>query len=551
MRSASFILAGILLFAVGCAGGDSATEDDDAALRAGHATPQPVKPILECVAPGPHHLDVALFGFANESSEQVIIPIGPSNHFLPPGPAARSQPTRFAPGRQHGAFTVPFFERATWRLGLHTATAHRHSPRCSAAETALVQELERIKAHFANRYAERAVVHHFDEVFGFTIDCVDINQQPGLRGTGLTLVRHPTNPPPPAPAPAPGRQVLPRLSGGTDQNGAARMCPPDTVPIRRFALEDVRAFETLENVVRHGPAPGQRPAPQPTTEGEHYSHVGYQAKQQTTHGNAALLTVENPDLDEDVLHEVDHSIAQVWTYAGCQVNDPTCASTGLQTIESGWIKEPEDLAPRFFIYHTTDNYTDRTSNSCYNLDCAGANHNFIQTSSDMVLDFPLQPTSPPAAAGRDPTKLKTLAMSWYKDGDDGDWFLNLTLPDGTVEQVGYYPHTIFDTDGLRNAAQVVQWGGEVYDENFTDTTLERTLTDMGSGAASTDVANAASISGLSEIKGNANAYTGAFGSKFSNGGTCYDGVFISGITSSDPDNPAVTLFYGGRGADCH
>ena len=320
MRSASFILAGILLFAVGCAGGDSATEDDDAALRAGHATPQPVKPILECVAPGPHHLDVALFGFANESSEQVIIPIGPSNHFLPPGPAARSQPTRFAPGRQHGAFTVPFFERATWRLGLHTATAHRHSPRCSAAETALVQELERIKAHFANRYAERAVVHHFDEVFGFTIDCVDINQQPGLRGTGLTLVRHPTNPPPPAPAPAPGRQVLPRLSGGTDQNGAARMCPPDTVPIRRFALEDVRAFETLENVVRHGPAPGQRPAPQPTTEGEHYSHVGYQAKQQTTHGNAALLTVENPDLDEDVLHEVDHSIAQVWTYAGCQVN---------------------------------------------------------------------------------------------------------------------------------------------------------------------------------------------------------------------------------------
>ena len=94
-----------------------------------------VRPVLECVT-GSGSSYVAWFGYQNDNSATVNIPLGGNNKFSPK-PENRSQPTNFAPGRQIKVFSVPFNgKNLTWTLkgpdGLtRTATASSKSTKCS------------------------------------------------------------------------------------------------------------------------------------------------------------------------------------------------------------------------------------------------------------------------------------------------------------------------------------------------------------------------------------------------------------------------------------
>lgn len=91
------------------------------------ATGQNVAPVYEGWYRTPEGSVFALFGYFNRNTEEVVdIPIGDGNKIVA-GPADRGQPTRFAPGRVIGAFSVPVANdqigaELVWTLTVHGQT---------------------------------------------------------------------------------------------------------------------------------------------------------------------------------------------------------------------------------------------------------------------------------------------------------------------------------------------------------------------------------------------------------------------------------------------
>lgn len=104
------------------------------------AADKPVRPILECVINNGNGTYTAHFGYLNENSIPVVIPIGVDNKFTP-GPDGKGQPTNFLPGRTdyfpNAAFTVVFDgSNLVWTLKgpdgvTRTATANASSAPCA------------------------------------------------------------------------------------------------------------------------------------------------------------------------------------------------------------------------------------------------------------------------------------------------------------------------------------------------------------------------------------------------------------------------------------
>jgi RHS repeat-associated protein len=100
-----------------------------------------VLPILECVVRQSSSSYIAYFGFKNETSQAISIPVGSNNGFFP-APQNRNQPTSFPRGRSpfypNAAFAVPFSgSNLTWSLRgpdkqTRTVTAKSSSPSCQA-----------------------------------------------------------------------------------------------------------------------------------------------------------------------------------------------------------------------------------------------------------------------------------------------------------------------------------------------------------------------------------------------------------------------------------
>lgn len=527
---------------------DAAPASDDLRWRRpshhhGHHDGSGIQPIAECVFRDHGHRGLtALFGYHNRSSAHVSVPVGRHNHLFGER-GDEAQPERFDPGRVRGAFTARFSSAVGWRLGGRVAVANRHTRHCAPGEATTGRELARIQRHFDGLYDRAAVRHVFREAAGYRVDCVDIEQQPSLRGTGQTVRTPPAQTPPIPTTTDPTAVPPPMTSGGPDDDGAERSCPGGTIPLKRFALEDARPFGTLEAYFTHA-------APQascPATPVE-YNHVTYTARTLANQGASSLFTVENPFMDPDPAHNQDHSITQLWLVRpGCACGTPNCDHTGRQSVEVGTRKRQNFTTPQFFIYHTRDNYV---SLGCYNLDCVG----FVQVSSTVVVGGFFNTTSgAPVAMGTRPTV--KVSLTWHKDGDAGDWWLYFGI-DGTSEPVGYYPRSLFSEAGLATSAERVDWGGEVHDTTGADPNAAHTRTFMGSGTNPRDgsATNFARHEGLSVLELGDADFTGPGPGIFpeieSTGLPCYDFTVISGINNQNPDNPAVTLFYGGDGANC-
>lgn len=88
--------------------------------------PQPVRPILDCVRHNNDNTYTAFFGYLNENTDTVTIPLGSNNQFT--GVLNRGQPTNFAPGRTayypNSPFSVDFDgSNLVWTLNGRTSTA--------------------------------------------------------------------------------------------------------------------------------------------------------------------------------------------------------------------------------------------------------------------------------------------------------------------------------------------------------------------------------------------------------------------------------------------
>ncbi len=90
-----------------------------------------LSPILECVDQLSDGNYRAHFGYQNDGSEAVSVPIGVDNAFTP-APENRGQPRQFRPGRAPDVFQVDFRSGTlVWTLTGRTSTASTSSKRCA------------------------------------------------------------------------------------------------------------------------------------------------------------------------------------------------------------------------------------------------------------------------------------------------------------------------------------------------------------------------------------------------------------------------------------
>ena len=87
---------------------------------------------VDCVVKGDGGAYRAVFGYDNNMSKAVTVPVGVSN-YVTPDSLNGDQPTKFEPGAHRGAFTTQETKlpAITWRVGLYTVIATPYSTACT------------------------------------------------------------------------------------------------------------------------------------------------------------------------------------------------------------------------------------------------------------------------------------------------------------------------------------------------------------------------------------------------------------------------------------
>lgn len=92
--------------------------------------PQSITPLVECVKNNGGSSYTAKFGYRNDNTKSVFVPVGANNKFSPT-PENRNQPTIFLPGRNYDVFSVNFDGRnLTWNVFKKKVTASKNSTPC-------------------------------------------------------------------------------------------------------------------------------------------------------------------------------------------------------------------------------------------------------------------------------------------------------------------------------------------------------------------------------------------------------------------------------------
>ncbi len=401
-------------------------------------------------------------------------------------------------------------------------------------------ELDRMRRFLKTRVERSAVRKSLKTIRGRKVECVAFDAQPALRNPQLgdqTPQWAPRSAPQSdgSPSAPPGAFVEPLLRVeapvGLDALAAVSAaqvdsCPEGTVPIPEVTLDDLSRFSSLEDFfakipghlrqdeagnagVQEAPVP---PAHSGPTSLHQYAHA-YQYV--TNWGAQTNINLWNPYTELNS----EFSLGQIWVVGG------------RQTLEVGLQKYHDlygDDETHLFIYSTRDGYQ---STGCYNNSCG----DFVQVSSSIYPGVVFGPYSVRGGSQYD------VALQWYKDMDGGAWWLRVG-----DEWVGYYPRSLYSSDGVLNRADEIDFGGEIIDGRNLNL---HTSTDMGSGDFSSAGLQYAAYMRLLRY----NYATTAPGTVWSTDATylttdwsdseCYD---IQYFVGSDPDWSAY-FFYGGPG----
>lgn len=328
--------------------------------------------------------------------------------------------------------------------------------KCDVDRIASPAERRRMEAYIKSFVRPGDSVRTINLPSGDVIDCVDIYRQPALRspamrGQKIQLLPSRAT----LDADRAGRTVGkadPNQGNPPGQTGAARqeygtqseMCPPKSVPIRRITMDILKNFRTLEEFFNKTP-----PKKGPTSKHQ-YAHA---YRNVDNWGAQTVLNVWSPYTERSD----EFSLAQMWVVRG--------SGSSLETVEAGWQKYRDlygDYNPRLFIYFTPDNYG---SGGCYNLDCSA----FVQVNNSIYIGG----TFANISKHPHPSTAWEFKLRWQKDGTTGHWWLKY----GDT-WVGYYPRSKFDSNGLRDKAGEVDFGGEIINKPSGSS---HTRTDMGSG----------------------------------------------------------------------
>ena len=323
-----------------------------------------------------------------------------------------------------------------------------------------------ITDYLLSHYLNVEVSNSFADAAGHAVDCIRINQQPGLRGAKQA----PDAPPEEVLETLYSRRGGPRAraaaapvaEGRKDPLGNDAVCPPGFVPMLRVTPERIRRVGGLGNLFQKAPGGGRHPSlgsgtptPRTGTAGgpalpaqnvggalHGYAHASQFVNDSPCTGARSWLNLWTPNPAPGVF-----ALSQQWVAGG--------SGPGLQTIEGGWHVYPDfynDPVPitRLFIFWTADGYQ---STGNYNLLTQPGQPGFVQTDNTWVLGGAFQKDS--VAGGDQPGFM----MQWLRDPANGNWWLTLQGTDNAVA-VGYFPAAIYMGGMLSQAAQNVDFGGE-------------------------------------------------------------------------------------------
>lgn len=308
-------------------------------------------------------------------------------------------------------------------------------------------ELARMRAWLEDHLPDADVVNSFTTTLGDEVSCIPVRRQISLRNSMAPIAASPPEKTPPRPLL--GDSMNPQGFGsGLDAQGRRRWCEPGTIPVRRYQLDELAQYPTLDRFLH------RREPPMMSPQNNHkYAIVTASA---AAYGGQAITTLWRPGPSGS-----DASIMQMWAYAA--------SSTGTQTVELGWDSwmPAYNGNPRLFIYWTADNYV---STGCFNLDCPG----FVQTNSSICLTCSYSFYGVPGG-GIFVEKYHFIS----KQNWSGDWWI------GEGNWIGYYPRTLFSVPGLKEHADAMDWGGEI-----ATNTVGNVTQDMGNGLTPSDPGSA-------------------------------------------------------------
>ncbi|KAK1311862.1 hypothetical protein QJS10_CPA07g00927 [Acorus calamus] len=194
-------------------------------------------------------------------------------------------------------------------------------------------------------------------------------------------------------------------------------------------------------------------------------------------------------------------------------------------LSAGWMVDPNmygDNQTRIFTYWTVDG---SVNTGCYNHGCSG----FVQVNNVIALGG----TATPISVYDGPQY--QMAVSIFKDVKTGHWWLQMQ-----GNAIGYWPSSLVPR--LANGAEVVQYGGEVFDSGGNGG--GHTTTEMGSGHFGGEGERKASVfKNIQVVDPAKNEYVipqQIFG--FADRKSCYD-LTAARVTQ----NWGLYFFYGGPG----
>lgn len=350
----------------------------------------------------------------------------------------------------------------------HDVDKTRAAENCDEDRIADDRERRRMEKYLADYVSPKAIVKTLELPSGDVIDCVDVYQQPALRRRGMEghkLMFEPRGEPEDAKtgddekaagireldSSASEKDVDPgsirdQLAARQTYGATGELCPEKTIPIRHLTMEILKNFKTLDDFLNARP-PHNVDGP---TSLHQYAHA---YRTIDNWGAQSILNVWSPYTER----ASEFSLSQIWIVRG--------SGSNRETVEAGWQKYRDlygDYRPRLFIYFTPDNYG---SGGCYNLSCGA----FVQVNNSVYISGGFTNIS----QHPHPSTAWEFKLRWQKDGNEGHWWLKY----GNT-WVGYYPRSLFDSNGLRNRGSKVDFGGEIIDEQAGGT---HTRTDMGSG----------------------------------------------------------------------
>ena len=357
-------------------------------------------------------------------------------------------------------------DETTWTRAFETA-----KQRVPGFRVESTQAFRTLNEHHQRLLSDGITVNSFELPTGDQIRCVDIYSQRSVGASGQPLQTAPGVPPADdvVTAPNPQEQSVTSigisfgLDGTLDTAGNVRACPVGSFPRLIPRLENMYHFRTLDEFFQK--APGGVGTP------------GADLKATVTEASPLLSTVEHEyahayDWVDNIGMRADFnlwsptvavpgefSLSQLWVARGLK------ADNSVQTAETGWQEYPAKYGnskSRLFIYYTSANY--QAGTGCYNLDCTA----FVQTDSSVMIGGSFSAYS--TIGGTQ----EWIALAFYRDpASPHNWWLKFN-----DTWVGYYPNSLFNSQGLANYTDHVDFGGEIVN---TADGGQHTTTDMGSG----------------------------------------------------------------------